>query len=95
VGAVVVRRSTSNNPKSPAFFGHVAVIDAVAADDQTITVSAYNAGLNGRFSVETGTLPSLQFDDVIHFEKFATKNLPPPPLPDPRGHHPAQWNYRS
>ena len=60
VGAVAVQTSGT--------FGHVAFITSVSGS--TITVAEYNYGENGTYDTRSGTLSSLGFNKVTHFEKY-------------------------
>ncbi|WP_143448496.1 CHAP domain-containing protein [Kineosporia sp. A_224] len=75
VGAAVVRAATYNPDGTLKTFGHVAVIDAVNPDKTTFTISQYNGAGTGKYSTATGTMTSLKFTDIVHFEKWATRNV--------------------
>jgi len=68
VGAVAVQTSGE--------FGHVALITAV--NGSTIAIAEYNYNENGTYDTRTGTLSSLGFNEVTHFETHESGNPRPP-----------------
>jgi len=51
-------------------FGHVAFVTAVSGGN--ITVSQYNQGEDGNYSLQTGTPAQLGFSSFVHFEAYET-----------------------
>ncbi len=58
--------------KTTGTFGHVAFISAYHGSTGVMTVLEYNHNQDGNYGTRSGTLSSLGFSKVVHFEKYET-----------------------
>src|SRR6266487_3561651 len=60
--------------KTTGTFGHVAFINAYNSSTGVMTVQEYNHYQDGNYGTRSGTLSSLGFSKVVHFEKYKTSS---------------------
>ncbi len=69
--------------KTTGTYGHIAFISAYNGSTGVITVQEYNNKGDGNYGTRSGTLSSLGFSEVVHFEKYETSGSPTSPTPIP------------